>query len=380
MSEELIPEPASLRRRAMAWAFDSAVVAVPAAMLVAAGVATTWQRFEADMVGRTGLTVFDLLRGHGLKLAGVHDDRFWVVLPLAGALLVVPLIQFLYQSVLLSWRGRTLGSVLVDTRVGTDTEPMSLLSRRARRRAFLTVLVESGLLCFALAIVVIGGAGAGRLLVAAAVVVFWLDRLPLVGPRRRSLVDYLTGTVVVRTSHYADIAAKTTVLARRLTGSPAPPVAGGSEAEVRPALAAPDALSSDVVLAPPDGQAVPGVGQPVVGQPAPTQSTAAQAAAAAARRTADAAAVAGQLAREGADSIARSAAFQQAINSRAAQRAQDLGSRASGSARRLGGRAQEIWAERQSRRADQAGEHSPGVDRPDVDRPGADQPGEDPQR
>jgi len=65
---------------------------------------------------------------------------------------------------------------------------------------------------------------------------------------------------------------------------------------------------------------------------------------------ADAAAVAGQLAREGAESIARSEKVQQALNSAAGQRAQELGARATGSARRVGSRAQEMWNERQRRR------------------------------
>jgi hypothetical protein len=174
----------------------------------------------------------------------------------------------------------------------------------ALRRAFLTVLVESGLLSLALAALTVGQFTVAVVFGALAVAAFWLNVLVLLGRHRRTMVDRLTGTAMVRTALH------------------------GPSAATRPGEAGQAARPGEV------GQAArPGE----VGQ-------------AAARLTVDAAAAAGQLARERAEAIARSASVQQALNSRSGQRVRAFGGRASGSARRLGGRAQEIWEQRQSDR------------------------------
>jgi hypothetical protein len=417
-------DAAPVLRRTAAWAIDSVIVLVPAALLIVVAVTSLVHALPgylgsvAAEVGWSRLATVILHHGHGAAGVGAEASEEWFsfVLPLFAALLAVPLIHFLYHGGLLAWRGRTLGSIVADIRVGTVADPMGLLRSYALRRAFLTALVESGLLSFALAMFTIGQFTAGSVFIAVAVAAFWLNMLILAGPRRRTLVDRLTGTVVVRTSLYADLAARTVTAARVATGLPSAPepptfetptirpavVDGpsvGGPSVGGPSVGGPSVGGPSVGGSPAGGASVVGgpsaVGAPsAVGGPAPLVGSetmgmgpawapgtslpvpysrvdnspapigkggpTAAAAASAARMTADAAAVAAQLARERAEAIARSASVQQALNSRTGQRAQALGVRASGSARDLGGRAQEIWKERQRRRSPEAEPPAPG--------------------
>jgi hypothetical protein len=281
---------APVLRRTAAWAVDWVIVMVPGALLLIAAATSVVHALPGYLgsvaagVGWSRLATTILHHGHGA--AGVGDkaseEWFSLVLPLVAALLAVPLLQFAYHGGLLAWRGRTFGSIVADMRVDAMATPAR---PHALRRAFLTVLVESGLLSLALAALTVGQFTVAAVFGALALAAFWLNVLMLLGSHGRTMVDRLTGTAMVRT-----------------------------------------ALNAASVATPPReaGQA--------------------------ARLTVDAAAVAGQLARERAEAIARSASVQQALNSRGGQRVRAFGGRASGSARRLGGRAQEIWEQRQSER------------------------------
>jgi RDD family protein len=337
---ETLPPPTA--RRAMAWAVDFLIVAIPATALIIAAVTSLvhalpeylggvaadigWSRLASVILHRDG-------EAGGLGAAATAEWTSFVQ-PLVWSLLAVPVIQFVYHGFALAWRGRTLGAIITGVRVGAATDPTGLLRARALRRAFLTALIESGFLCLALTVVVIGQLSIGALLVAAAVAAFWLNWLTLLAPRRRTLVDRLAGTTVIRSA--------------RLTPALATPAAPTSMA-VEPPPALTDEPSPAAL---PWTTSLPAAQLPAAAEPAGTWPTAVgpSALGRAGQAAADAAAVAGQLARDGAESIARSQQVQQALNSATAQRAQELGSRATDSARRLGGRAQEMWAERRRRR------------------------------
>lgn len=428
---ESLPLPASaarVSRRAMAWAIDFLIVLVPSVALLIAALTSLVHALPGYVggVASSGLVNVIMHHGEGVGGLGAAASEEWTsfVQPLVWSLLAVPVIQFGYLGVALAWRGRTLGAIVMGVRVGAATDPTGLLRARALRRAFLTTLIESGFLCLALAVVTIGQLSIGGLLVAAAVMAYWLNLLLLLGPRRRTLVDRFAGTVVVRSARFGAAAISGPAVAVAVSG-PAAAVSGPAPAvsswpapvpTLRPAepqralaseppavplpaatwpgadpwsasqlsadslspmslpptpapstpLAATPPLGTAHAATPPPGVSIPAVPPqavepwaavappswpapsrpPVAGPPAGGPSAIGRAGQAAA----DAAAVAGQLAREGAESIARSQPVQQALNSPTGQRAQELSARASDSARRLSGRAQEMWTDRHRRR------------------------------
>jgi hypothetical protein len=355
---ESLPLPASaarVSRRAMAWAIDFLIVLVPSVALLIAALTSLVHALPGYVggVASTGLVNVIMHHGEGVGGLGAAASEEWTsfVQPLVWSLLAVPVIQFGYHGLSLAWRGRTLGAITMGVRVGAATDPTGLLRARALRRAFLTTLIESGFLCLALAVVTIGQLSIGGLLVTAAVLAFWLNLVMLLGPRRRTMVDRFAGTVVVRSARFG---------AAAVTGPAAVSSWPASVPALRPADP-PRALTSEPPgasipavpprVAEPWAAALPSAWPPAAGPPAAGPPVAGPSAIGrAGQAAADAAAVAGQLARERAESIARSQPVQQALNSPTGQRAQELGARASDSARRLGGRAQSMWTERQRRR------------------------------
>jgi uncharacterized RDD family membrane protein YckC len=345
---ESLPLPASaarVSRRAMAWAIDFLIVLVPSVALLIAALTSLVHALPGYVggVASTGLVNVIMHHGEGVGGLGAAASEEWTsfVQPLVWSLLAVPVIQFGYHGLSLAWRGRTLGAITMGVRVGAATDPTGLLRARALRRAFLTTLIESGFLCLALAVVTIGQLSIGGLLVTAAVLAFWLNLVMLLGPRRRTMVDRFAGTVVVRSARFG---------AAAVTGPAAVSSWPASVPALRPADP-PRALTSEPPAIGPSAIGPSAIGPSAIGPSAIGPSAIGPSAIGrAGQAAADAAAVAGQLARERAESIARSQPVQQALNSPTGQRAQELGARASDSARRLGGRAQSMWTERQRRR------------------------------
>jgi len=341
------PVTASIPRRLTGWLIDYLIVLVPGTALVGLAVVTLVHQLPS-YVGTVAADVgwsrlMGLITHHGAEAGAVTGtaSREWfdVARPLLGAILAVPLIQLAYQAGLLSWRGRTIGKLVTDTRVDAVRAGVSPRRRRlAVRRALGTTVVETGLVGVAVALAIIGHLYLGAILWLVAVIAFWANAFTAFGPRRRSLVDRLAGTVVVRTRLYAQVAERGIDVGRRISDA---------------ALAARDQGS---------------------GLPAAAGHRAVAAAGAAGRMTSDAAAVAGRLAREGAAAIPRSAPVQQALNSRAGQQAQALGAAGADRARQLGtqagrgarllrGRAGQLWQERQSQRVQQPPDEPDGPHR-----------------
>ncbi|MFB9447208.1 RDD family protein [Dactylosporangium vinaceum] len=334
----LLPAPprrAGLVRRAAGWGVDYCIVMVPGLLLVAYGVANLVRELPG-YVGAVaaGFGVSRLIglithRGAGGESVGGVAAGAWLglALPLLLAILAVPLLQFVYQASLLVWRGRTVGKMLADTKV----VPVRAGARVAPAvgRAFATTLVETGLVGFGLALAVYGELVAGVLVLVAATVVWWVNLLPALGSGRRTLVDRLAGTVVIRRELYSQVAAHTAQLARRTSGAAV--VAGrmGADAAVVAAQVAAEAAAAAHRR---------GAQQ----LPIAARRTS-DAAAAAARKTAAAAADAAAVAKQGAERLKQAAPVQQALHSKTAQQGQDL-------ARKVGGRAQELWRERRSGR------------------------------
>ncbi|GAA3454021.1 hypothetical protein GCM10018962_58540 [Dactylosporangium matsuzakiense] len=333
----LLPPPrrAGLVRRTAGWGVDYCIVMGPGLLLVAYGVANLVRELPG-YVGAVaaGFGVSRLIglithRGAGGESVGGVAAGAWLglALPLLLAILAVPLLQFVYQASLLVWRGRTVGKMLADTKVvpvraGARVAP-------ALGRAFATTLIETGLVGFGLALAVYGELVAGVLVLVAATVVWWVNLLPALGSGRRTLVDRLAGTVVIRRELYSQVAAHTAQLARRTSGAAV--VAGRMGADAA-AVAAQVAAEAAAAAHRRGAQQLPIAARRT-----------SDAAAAAARKTAAAAADAAAVAKQGAERLKQAAPVQQALHSKTAQQGQDL-------ARKVGGRAQELWRERRSGR------------------------------
>jgi hypothetical protein len=316
--------PASLVRRVLGWLVDYLIVMIPGLTIVTFAVIDVVQSlpgYVGSVAAEVGWSrLIHLVTHHGAEVGGIRaaasDEWLNLAAPLIGALLLVPAFQFAYHAIFLTWRGRTVGKMLADARVGTTPSGKSRPSvRSALRRAFGTTLIETGILAVALVLVTVGQLTLGSIVWGAAVIAFWMNALSALGGRHRTVIDRVSGTVVVRSALYAQAAERTGEIVRR-----------GSEAAVGASRAT------------------------------------AQAAVTAGRATADAAAVAGQLAREGAEAFAKSAPVQQVLSSRAAQQAQAIGaagadkarelsSQAAGRARLFGRKVREKYEERQAKRA-----------------------------
>jgi uncharacterized RDD family membrane protein YckC len=177
----------------------------------------TWGRLHGQLVDHLpskalsatgGLLVSG---GDVRKAAGGFGTRLWdtFVSDVEQALVLLIVVQLLYQFATQAWLGRTLGKATMDLRVraaiGTGRGPGAA---RAFRRALLTTAGGTGLYCLAWILLLEGlflFAVATWLL---AVAVFTATSLPaLFGGRRRTLADLLAGTTVVRAGTYERVAA-----------------------------------------------------------------------------------------------------------------------------------------------------------------------------
>jgi hypothetical protein len=229
------PALAGRRRRLFAWLIDYLIVMAPGLALVAFAVASLAQSlpgFVGAVAAEAGwsrvVRLFTHRAGAGL---GDNAAQEWLLFaaPLLVALLAVPLLQFLYLTGMLGWRGRTLGMVAADVRAVRSVDFARLRRGRAMRRAAATTVVETGLVGAALALMVIGFMTIGLVLWGAAIVFFWLNVMVALGPRRRSLVDRLSGVQLVRGGLYAAVGRTAAVAGRR--GSQAALTAGRTVAD-----------------------------------------------------------------------------------------------------------------------------------------------------
>ncbi|MEV4518326.1 RDD family protein [Dactylosporangium sp. NPDC049525] len=390
------PQRAGVGRRALGWFIDYLIVMVPGLFLIGFAVQAIVHGLPAyagEVAAEVGVPRLIGLITSGGKIDGgigavVAESWVGLVRPLLLALLAVPLLQFLYHLSLLAWRGRTIGKMIADTQVVPARPEAS--ARFAVKRAAAATLVETGPVGVGLAVVVYGELTAGALVLTVAVAVWWVNLLPVFGARHRTLVDRVSGTVVLRRALYAQVAARTAELARRTSGAAV--VAGqrgtvlavetGRRTSDAAAVAARMSADAAVVAAQVAGQAAAAARRRSAEHlPAAARRTT-DAAVAAARVTAtaaaDAAAVAGHAARHGAGKVFQAAPVQQALNSKVgqqsqalgaagAQRARRLGGRTAGLARTVGDRTQQLWQERQAARAGQP-------DQPPAEPPAGPQP------
>src|SRR5262245_40319833 len=151
-SDKRVPARATIVRRVLAWVIDYLIVMVPGMTLVLLAVASlihTLPAYLGAVGGEVGWShLVHLIANTGTEAHGVKavasDEWVSFVYPLIGALLAVPLLQFAYQAAMLSWRGRTVGKIVTDTRVDAARANTLLRRRRfAARRATSTTVVET---------------------------------------------------------------------------------------------------------------------------------------------------------------------------------------------------------------------------------------------
>jgi hypothetical protein len=187
---------ASLFRRTLGWFIDYLTVMIPGGFLVGMAAVTVLPDLPAylgESAGEAGWSNLVQSVTHGVR--GGHGPAG----PLTSALVLVPLMQFLFLSVLLGWRGRTFGQLLVDTRVRRLCKDFPAPRRgRLIRWAFGTTLVETGLTAVGLVVLIAGQLRLGVVILVCAVAAFWINAFVGLGPRRRTIVDRLCGVVLVR--------------------------------------------------------------------------------------------------------------------------------------------------------------------------------------
>ncbi|MFF4254770.1 RDD family protein [Streptomyces sp. NPDC001663] len=180
-------------RRAVAWFIDFALV-----LTLATGLAVlTFHRISAlvtdvpELAARGGLDlltsrgdVIDASQGLGLSL---WDKAVLDVEEAFGVLIVA---AFLYQWGCLAFAGRTVGKGLLGLKV-TPSAP-----RRAAVRAAVTTAADIAIYAVACVLLVEGYFVLSVLVWTLAVVVFFLNALPVFSPTRRSLADRVAGTAV----------------------------------------------------------------------------------------------------------------------------------------------------------------------------------------
>mgnify|MGYP001211808323 CR=1 FL=1 len=199
-------------RQTSAGIVDHLIVMLPGLALVNFVATATAQRppaFVGPVTAETGWSrVVRLFSSDGVVGLSDAEAREWLAfaLPLIAALLAIPLFQFLYLGITLTWRGRTVGMLVAGIRVDAPATPGRIRFRRAVTRAALQTLIETGLVALALVAMLVGPFPIGLVLWGAAVVLFWHNVLPMLGPSRRTLVDRLVGTTVVRTPTRASTA------------------------------------------------------------------------------------------------------------------------------------------------------------------------------
>jgi hypothetical protein len=180
-------------RRAAAWFVDFALV-VTAAWLLAV---FTFHRITAlvtdvpDLATRGG---FDLLasRGDVVDASERLGLSLWntAVLDVEEAFGALVLVTFLYQWACLALLGRTLGKGLLGLRVTPR------LSRHTVRRAAVTTLADVAVYALACVLLLEGEFVLSVVVWGIAVVLFFVNALPVLSPTCRSLADRLAGTSV----------------------------------------------------------------------------------------------------------------------------------------------------------------------------------------
>ncbi|MFD5079285.1 RDD family protein [Streptomyces sp. NPDC058371] len=180
-------------RRATAWLIDFALVLAAASALAV----LTFHRISAlvtdvpELATRGG---WDLLtsRGDVIDASEGFGIHVWekVVRDVEQAFGLLVVATFLYQWAALALAGRTVGKALLGLKV-TPSRP-----RRAALRAAVTTTADVAVYALACVLLVEGEFVLSVLVWAVAVVIFFLNALPVLSPTRRSLADRLAGTAV----------------------------------------------------------------------------------------------------------------------------------------------------------------------------------------
>jgi hypothetical protein len=193
-----VPRPPGRGRRLSAWLVDFALV-ITAAVLLGFLTAQRISALTTDVTGLAGTGVWHIVTSHGDLggTAGRMGSSVWssVVLYVWEAFAALVVLTFAYQFAALALTHRTLGKLLLGLRV-SGLRPGRLGYRRAAVRAAVTTVADVG--CFAVACcALVGGDLVFSVLCwTVAVAVFWLNALPVLAGRRRSLADRFAGTVV----------------------------------------------------------------------------------------------------------------------------------------------------------------------------------------
>ncbi|WP_242910241.1 RDD family protein [Actinomadura terrae] len=205
---EAEPEPSDTpprRRRLGAWAIDAAVMMGAAVLL---GM-MTWGRLHGLLVEGLWSRALGAIGGLVLSGGDVQEAAedfgvgVWnsIVADIEQALLLLVLIEVLYQFAAQAFAGRTLGKAALDLRVTSGAGRPA--KARALRRALVTTAGSTGLYCTAWFLLLEGMFFLAVLVWLAALAVFAANSLPaLVGARRRTLADLAAGTAVVRARSY----------------------------------------------------------------------------------------------------------------------------------------------------------------------------------
>ncbi|MCX4991437.1 MULTISPECIES: RDD family protein [unclassified Streptomyces] len=190
----------------MAWFIDFALVLAAASALAV----LTFHRVSAlvtdvpDLATRGG---WDLLtsRGDVVGASGGFGLSLWrkAVRDVEQAFGLLVVATFLYQWSALALTGRTVGKALFGLKV-TPSAP-----RRAALRAAVTTTADVAVYAVACVLLVEGEFVLSVLVWTVAVVIFFLNALPVLAPSRRSLADRVSGTAV-------------TGLGLRMPGTPPP--------------------------------------------------------------------------------------------------------------------------------------------------------------
>jgi hypothetical protein len=151
-------------------------------------------------LGLAGESVWRILGSHGDVSDAAAGVGFWrsAVIDVEQAFGALVLFVFVYQFLGLVFTGRTVGKAVAGLRVapaGPDASaPLS--RRRAAARAAVTATTDVALYAVACCLLIEGDFALSLLCWAAAIVVFWLNALPSLFGRGRSLADRLAGTSV----------------------------------------------------------------------------------------------------------------------------------------------------------------------------------------
>ncbi len=194
------------RRRVLGWMIDYAVAITIMLGLVAVGLVQLIQglpSYFGAVAADAGWVAIKLVThgGHGLpgEIGDAAGDEWGTLItPLLLCLAAAAVFQFLYQAVLLSWWGGTLGKIATRTRVRQDLDGTRLTRRQAVIRALITTASETGILAFACILLALGHFILSVLVWTVAVAVFWTNYLcALRGRHHRTLADRVAGTTVL---------------------------------------------------------------------------------------------------------------------------------------------------------------------------------------